>query len=326
MKKIKWAQVACRAARQRTATVNLVVTRRCDLACSYCHATGKTPEITVDQWLLIARKLASRYSVFTVSGGEPLLFRGLPDLINGLSQIGLAGLCSNVRRIDVATLEAMPGLDYLNFSIDQLGEAEMSRKTAFGKIPLLVEHARRQKFALYGTAVITNRNVDVIPELVREMHRHRVPLHLQLVQRPSSENAFDTPDKLVRLAELQAELLAMRRAGYAIEESTAYLSGFGDFVQGDAAVDCQAGRTYLAVDTDGRLMACQDSPASGPPLYQVGDIEPLLVALPASRTAGCRCWWNCYHRYAEWERSPWRLIAAEQFRHLRRRWRQPKPA
>lgn len=326
MEKIKWAQAAWHAAAQRTATVNLVVTRRCDLACSYCHATGKTPEITVDEWLSIARKLAPRFAVFTVSGGEPLLFRGLPELINGLSQIGLAGLCSNVRRIDAATLEAMPGLDYLNFSIDQLDAAEVSRKTAFGKIPLLVEHARRQKFALYGTAVITSRNADVIPELVREMHRYGVPLHLQLVQRPAPENAFDTPAKLVRLAELQAELLAMRRAGYAIEESVAYLSGFGHFVQGEAAVDCQAGRTYLAVDTDGRLMACQDSPPSGPPLHRVDDAEPLLAALPASRAADCRCWWNCYHRYAEWERSPWRLIAAEQFRHLRRRWRQPKPA
>jgi molybdenum cofactor biosynthesis enzyme MoaA len=74
MKLSKWARAALKAAWHRTATVNLIVTWRCDLNCSYCHSRGKGVELDAEAWLSIARRLASRYSAFAVSGGEPLLY------------------------------------------------------------------------------------------------------------------------------------------------------------------------------------------------------------------------------------------------------------
>lgn len=312
MKKRKWIRAALKAAFHRTTTVNLIVTRRCDLACSYCRAVRKTPEITVENWLAIASRLSSKFSVFTVSGGEPLLYPDLPKLINGLSRIGLAGLCTNLRRIDSAFLESSDELDYLNFSIDQLDGESASRKDSFGKIPLLLEFSKRNRFALYGTAVITWRNVEAIPALAEYMHASGIPLNLQLVQNPTTENAFCSDDRLQRLHQLQQELLAMKRAGFAIEESDAYLEGMQAFVTGGRSVKCLAGESYLAVDTDGRLMACQDSNAWGPPLHEVDDVAALLDRVKFSKRPGCRCWWNCYHRYARWNENPWRLLAEDQ--------------
>lgn len=321
MQLYRWGRAALRSAWMRTATVNLIVTRRCDLACSYCQAVVKRPELPAATWLEIARRLSSRYAAFTISGGEPLLYRELPQLIHGLSRVGLTALCSNVRTITADRLESLDGLDYLNFSIDQTGDGgagEASRKTAFGKMPLLVEYARKKRFALYGNAVITRRTLDGIPDVVRETTRHGIPLNLQLVLHPGSDDAFATPSDLARLGELQRELAAMKRSGYLIDESDGYIEGFSAFVRGETAVACHAGRTYLAVDSDGRLMPCQDTPAVGMPLHQIDDVDAALDALPGAVPADCRCWWNCFYRYEQWQRAPWQYLARETLRTVRR--------
>lgn len=304
MRLTKWTRATLKSAWHRTAAVNLIVTRRCDLACSYCHAVRKGPELAPADWLRIANKLSKRFSVFTISGGEPLLYKGLPDLINGIARIGIAGLCTNARIIKEHHLQAMPGLDYLNFSIDHTGDCSVSKKDAFGKLPLLTEYARRHSFELFGTAVITSRNIDVIPDVAREMARHGIALNLQLVQNPGALDAFDTPAKLVQLARLQTELLAMKRGGVLIDESDAYIKGMTAYVEGSCAVTCHAGDAYLAVDTDGRLMPCQASAAVGASLLGMGDIDAAVRALPQSIGSDCRCWWNCYHRYQAWKKSP----------------------
>ena len=319
MQLIRWIPATVRAAVRRTATVNLIVTRRCDLNCSYCRAVRKAPELPVAVWLEIARRLSGRYAVFTVSGGEPLLYGDLPELIHGLSRIGLAALCTNARQLDASHLDALKGLDYLNFSFDQTGSSTASRKTAFGKLPLLVEYAARHRFALFGNAVITARTIDSIPDVIREASRFGIPLNLQLVQRPGPDDAFDTPEKLAQLTSLQEELLAMRRGGFLIDESEDYLRGMARFIQGEHAVHCHAGRTYLAVDVDGRLMPCQDTPAVGMPVHQIDDIEAALDNLPSAVPEGCRCWWNCFHWYHEWQENPLKFLVRETLPSLRAR-------
>lgn len=317
MKLGKWARAALKAAWHQTATVNLIVTRRCDLQCSYCQVLRKSPELTAPDWLKIAERLASRYAVFTVSGGEPLLYRPLPELINGLSRLGIAGLCTNLRQLDADMLAAMPGLDYLNFSIDQAGataDDASSRKNAFGKLELVAEHARRHAVALHGTAVITRRTLDGIVAVVETLTRHGIPLNLQLVQQAQGADAFATPQDLADLGRLSTELLALKRAGYLIDEPDAYLAGFVPYLRGEACVPCHAGRAYLAVDTDGRAMPCQACTATGPALHEVAnlaDLDAALHALPAAIPHGCRCWWNCYHWYGDWVRAPWRYMARQ---------------
>lgn len=312
MKAGKWAVAALKAAWRRTAAVNLIVTRRCDLACSYCHAVRKGRELDPQDWLRIAQRLSTRFSAFTVSGGEPLLYKGLPDVINGLSRLGIAGLCTNARLIEEDHLRAMSGLDYLNFSIDctttSSPSAASSAKTAFGKLPMLAAHGRRNSIEIFGTTVVTSRNLPEVPGIVREMSRHGIPLNLQLVLRPGAEDAFDSTEKIGELGRLQHELIAMKRGGYLIDESEDYIAGWVPHVEGRRAVRCHAGKVYLAVDTDGRLMPCQDTPAVGLPIPEIADLDAALRELPGSIPGQCRCWWNCYHRYQDWERNPWAYL------------------
>ena len=301
---MRWARAALRAAWHRTASANLLVTRRCDLTCGYCHVYGQGhAEISPVEWLEIARRLSRRYAVFTVTGGEPLLYKGLPELVAGLEKLGLVGLCSNVRTLSEAHLKEMPGLDYLNFSIDGTHASPGSPKFAYDKFELMREYARRNGFRLFGTAVVTARTLDGIPDVVRRLAAERIPINIQLVQDPAPEDAFDTPTKRAALGALQRELLAMKRSGYPIAEPDDYLDGFVAFVEGRAAVPCHAGETYLAVDTDGRPKPCHAVGATGSSLID-GDIRVSLEALPEAVPDGCHCWWNCHHWYGDWRRSP----------------------
>lgn len=317
MRILKWTNATMRSIIHRTATVNLIVTRRCDLACSYCHARQNTPEISHDDWIRIVDILSKKFSVFTVSGGEPLLYSNLPSLINRISRRGIAALCTNCRILDQNHLEEMTGLDYLNFSIDHTGGSDVSDKTAYGKLSLMSEYASRNSFELQGTAVITARNIEAIPTVIKELATYRIPANLQLVQRVENEDAFDSPDKIAQLKQLSAELIKMKQGGYPIWESDAYIDGFADFVENKQAVRCLAGKAYLAVDSDGHLMACQDIKPSDISLRDRDDLEQALKRLTDSIPLGCRCWWNCYHQYARWYNNPASFLISSLMERLR---------
>lgn len=311
MRLARWSRAALKAGWHRTGAVNLIVTRRCDLSCAYCHAVRKTPELEVTDWLMIASKLAERFSVFTVSGGEPMLYRPLPQLLTGLHQLGLVGLCTNLRVFREEHEPLLQVVDYLNFSIDtdtEGGVPGLSKKDGFGKIEWLSNVAKRHGVSLAGTVVVTRRNVDRVPEVVHALSREGVYANVQLVQSPGPDDCFEQVKDWQVLETLSERLLEMKRSGYLIDESDEYLHGFSAFAQGKAAVRCRAGEAFLAIDADGCLMPCQATQAIDQKLSQTTNLEHALNHLCSVRPDGCRCWWNCYHWYADWANNPVRHL------------------
>src|SRR3954451_12765069 len=81
----------------------LWITFRCNYRCSYCNIvtnfnfgdlSGKESEKTVDQWLGALEKLPP--TMFFIAGGEPFLYKELPELINGLpKKHSIIGIVSN---------------------------------------------------------------------------------------------------------------------------------------------------------------------------------------------------------------------------------------
>jgi len=307
---IKWVKSALIAGRRRTAAANFIVTRRCNLRCGYCNFQNKGKELPPSDWVKIAERLSKRFAVFSISGGEPTLYDGLPELIQGLSKIGIVGLCTNGKSLSSGLFEAISSLDYLNFSIDHLGDSEVSEKTGFENIDLMVEYSKRNSFKLIGTAVITNRNLNSIPVVISKLADYGIGTELQLVQNPGTSDSFDTPEKLLQLAKLLDKLILMKKAGFSILEADDYILGMVNFVKGDIAVHCLAGKAYLAVDTDGRLMPCQACNAVGQPILESFDLEKELNRLSDSVPKGCRCWWDCYYQYAQWANNPMAFAAA----------------
>jgi hypothetical protein len=76
----------------RERIVHVHLTTLCNLACVHCYSSsgpGTYKQLAVDQLLRGLTVLrAEGYEVVSLSGGEPLLFRGLPDLIAAMKGLG----------------------------------------------------------------------------------------------------------------------------------------------------------------------------------------------------------------------------------------------
>jgi len=116
-------------------TVNFHFIRACNFRCKYCYATftdsvesnprGLLPH---DDLLAIVRQLARRFTKITFAGGEPTLYRRLPELFAAAKAEGaLVNLVTNGSRIDAAWLaDNAHHLDLLTLSADSAAEATMA--------------------------------------------------------------------------------------------------------------------------------------------------------------------------------------------------------
>ena len=100
----------------------LLVTFRCNYRCSYCPVVtrfdyseiyGKADERTPEDWIAALDRLP-KANVY-ISGGEPFLFKGLPELVNGLGKHQVLGIVTNAT-VKTSVYERMTRKVHLNLS------------------------------------------------------------------------------------------------------------------------------------------------------------------------------------------------------------------
>lgn len=118
--------------------LRISVTDRCDLRCSYCMPEGFTDYETPKDWLRfteIARlvRIFSRHGLkrIRLTGGEPLLRAGLPELVGMLAKIdGITDIALSTNGTQLSkhakALKAA-GLTRFNVSLDTLDAARFAR-------------------------------------------------------------------------------------------------------------------------------------------------------------------------------------------------------
>ena len=111
--------------------LRMSITDRCNLRCTYCTAWGSweklpAPEILRYEELLKVAAVGARVGLrkVRVTGGEPLMRRGVVDFIQGLHHLnGLAEVCLTTNGVllkDMAAALYATGLRHLNLSLDTL--------------------------------------------------------------------------------------------------------------------------------------------------------------------------------------------------------------
>ncbi|WP_402374570.1 viperin family antiviral radical SAM protein [Isoptericola rhizosphaerae] len=174
---------------RRRLTANFHFIKSCNFRCDYCYATfadlvGR-PVLPDEQLFELTRRLARRHTKVTLVGGEPTLYRRLPDLLGAVKAEGaLTNLVTNGSRIDVAWLQAnAANLDFLTISIDSASAdiQHLLGRAAHGGKTLSVEHyttladeARRRGIVVKLNTVVTTRNQrDDMADLVRRLAPER---------------------------------------------------------------------------------------------------------------------------------------------------------
>lgn len=157
--------------------VRLSVTDRCDFRCVYCMSEDMQflPRSRVLSLEEIARlgQIFSSLGVetFRLTGGEPLLRRDLPWLVEQLAHHSEVVMTTNGARLDqYATTLKKSGLSRLNISLDTLNEQQFHELTRTGKLNDVlkgIDAAQHAGFAIKLNAVIMKgRNDDQILPLV----------------------------------------------------------------------------------------------------------------------------------------------------------------
>ena len=173
----------CREHRQRSCTVLLEVTRRCNLHCAVCFA-GSHPGDAVDPgleeirgWYQRALSMASGSNI-QLSGGEPTVRDDLPEIVAAGRKIGFGFIQLNTNGIRLATdtgyMKALKdaGLASVFLQFDGTDDAVHLKLRGRG----LADVKRRAIDACAGHGV----GVVLVPTLVPGVNTHQIGSLLQL--------------------------------------------------------------------------------------------------------------------------------------------------
>ena len=133
----------------RCTYLRVSLTEKCNLNCGYCYGNstcaGESPDRLSDDDLL---KLIEAFSILGVNkvrftGGEPLLRRGIVDLVLRTSKSGVfrvIGLTTNgVLLADMLEGLIQAGLNRLNVSLDSLDSGTYKRITGKDRLANVLE-------------------------------------------------------------------------------------------------------------------------------------------------------------------------------------------
>lgn len=202
--------------------VRISVTDRCDLRCLYCMA--ENPVFLPKADLLSLDELERMCGAFIdlgcrrlrLTGGEPLVRKGMMDLVAALSGRLRAGdleeitLTTNGTQLaQHAETLARHGVRRVNVSLDTLDPDRFRRITRGGSLARVMaglDAARQAGLSLkINTVVLKGDNADELPELIR--WAHGLGMDITLIETmPLGEIGTDRTDQYLSLATVRERL------------------------------------------------------------------------------------------------------------------------
>ena len=170
--------------------VRLSVTDRCDFRCVYCMAEDMTflPRariLTLEEITRLARNFqALGTDKIRLTGGEPLVRRGIVDLVQEIGTLGLRdfAMTTNGQKLpELAEPLRKAGLGRLNISLDSLDPEKFRTITRTGTLSRVLEGIDAARDAGFdriklNTVVMKGRNEQEVPELIDFARRKQLDI------------------------------------------------------------------------------------------------------------------------------------------------------
>ena len=207
---------------RRISYVRLSVTDRCDLRCSYCMSEHQTflPRqdlLTWEEMLRLSRFLVDQgVDKLRITGGEPLVRRGILDFLRELGQEVRAGRLRELTLTTNGTLlaGAVPslvsaGIQRINVSLDTL-KADVYRRLTRGgdlaKVSRGIETAQAAGIKIkLNVVVLQQDNRNELPEIIAFAHERDMDVSL-IETMPLGEEIGGREEQFVSLRDVLADL------------------------------------------------------------------------------------------------------------------------
>ncbi len=260
------------------------ITRKCNSRCAYCPIwklnSANLSEPSLEEAKEVLRQLAALgVRKVTISGGEPLLWPHLPELVRyGTQKYRLMinvltnGLLLNTKTA-YALMEA--GVSVIGLSLDSLRpEVYFAlRGVRIKKIDrarrALEEISRTGKIKVGLTAVVTTLNLQDLLDVAEYAKEHNMGLSLQPYNPiPGFERSDLLPDAetLPLLKGAIEKIIEAKRKGYPILNSVRYLKLIPVFMMDRNSIKkgiCVAGYTSVNIDANLNVLPCWNLPPVG---------------------------------------------------------------
>ena len=283
--------------RSRPLLAHLVVTRYCNLDCTYCSELDKVSKpVPWDALAARVDRLAELGTlVVTLTGGEPMTSPSHEKIIARIRERGMvATTITNGFLMTVDRIKAMndAGLQELQISIDGVTPDHVSKKTLkslMGRLELLAAHA---KFHVNINSVLgiseerTKDAIEVAAAAKRLGFSHTVGvLHV-------------ADGTLAPLSETQRNVYAqLMKASGSLAHRFNYLTFQKNLMAGKPNKwSCRAGARYLYICEDGLVHYCsQQRGHPGTPLAEYGTAD-IQREFDTVKTCAPLCTVSCVHQ------------------------------
>lgn len=284
---VLWKLAKAALDRDRPVLVQIVVTRRCNLACGYCYEYDKVSKpVPLPELKARVDALRKLKAVFvTLNGGEPLLHPHIAELVRYIAEAGMVPMINTnghvlkaplIRRLNEA------GLFGMQLSCDSLEDNEVTEKSMRRlrpKLELLREHAQ---FTVRVNGVLGSGNPAEMEEVAKEVVGFGFGFQCSLMRDsqgqalPLSEEALQA---YLRIRALKGRLPHVLHDNFQLP-----------LARGESKPwKCRAGARHFEVDGAGLVHLCQ--PKTGAPAKPLAEysVEDIRRQFDCGKTCSARC-------------------------------------
>ncbi|MBD3390598.1 MAG: radical SAM protein [Chitinivibrionales bacterium] len=237
------------------------ITHRCNLSCTYCDHTVMRPagaNERVDYRRIAAGLERFAPKIVNISGGEPTLVAGLPDIVRDLK----SRFNPFIRIVHNGTqphkaVPAFPYIDRLVVSVDGPGDVNRATRGIDGnrvvdKLGAIVDDAAMNGVELAVNTVVTKNNLGSLGELADRIHRvaPSIVLSLTPVMPPDGPLSILLRDDL--LEEFECTYQGLRERGVHVMHTFDSVRRHTTF----SCIECFNQFFTIRVSPEGRISAC----------------------------------------------------------------------
>ncbi len=237
-----------------------LITSLCNARCKTCDLWKKSSEYRTDLSkedvfkLLEKAKKAGMVS-YTVWGGEPLLRKDLPEILQFAKKKGfITTVITNGFFLKERCEEITPFTDLMIVSIDSNDSLHDKMRGVEGILKRAIdgiEKCKKTKTKVIMNSVISKLNLDKIEGLLELSKKLNVPIAFEPMDiNPGYNEHLKTTNKELKTA--FSRIIRYKKSGYKVINSIQYLQNFSK----QKKYVCHAPKCYIAVSAHGKIESC----------------------------------------------------------------------